>query len=126
MTRGHSHVAGGSSVSCVCKVCGRRFFRRGNDISSSLSFSTPGGVEREDPRRSRTWRDWIIVMTNHCDQHIPPMPAAVARDLEMESRRRSDENLRLSRVRKIEESHVEGEGTHTIEEWREMARWRGR
>ena len=126
MDRGHSHVAGGSSISCVCGVCGRRFFRKGNDVSSSLSFSTPGGVERKDPRRSRTWRDWVIVMTTHCDQHLPPMPATVVRDVENEGRRRTEENLRMSEARRSEESHVEGDGRHTVGEWKEMVRWRGK
>ena len=66
-----------------------------------------------------------MAMMSHCDRHLPPIPVAVVRDLEMERRRRQEENIRLSRNSRAEESHVEGEGTRTIEEWKEMARWRG-
>jgi len=122
----HEHLAGASSISCVCRECGKRFFRRGNDVAASLSFSSPGGTPVIDPRRSRTWRDWAMAMLTHCDGHLPPMPVAVSRDLARERRRRNDENIRLSRVSRSEESHVEGEGTRTLDEWKELARGMGR
>ena len=111
-------------MTCFCKVCGRRFFRDGNDVYSSLSYSTPGGIERDDPGKSRTWRDWVIVMTTHCDMHLPPMPIAVTRDLEKENERRSGENFRLMKISQSEVDHVEGDGRKTIAEWKEMARWK--
>jgi len=91
-----------------------------------MSFSSPGFMSRKDPSKSRTWKEWTMAMMNHCDEHLPPIPRAVIMDISKENRRRSEENARLSRTSAEDESRVEGDGLHTIEEWKEIVRWRGK
>ena len=126
MMRDHSHEhAGNSLVSCVCRICGKRFYRNGDEVSASLSFSSPGCSDREDPSKSRTWREWVISKTNHCDEHLPRVPRAVLNDVAREGRRRTEENVHLMVSKREDESRAEGDGLRTIDEWKEMARWRG-
>lgn len=73
----------------VCKNCNRTFYRDGDLMTFSTSYSTPSFNNSDlSIDNVKTYIDWLIFSSNYCDECLPPRPKEVDEDIKIENQRR--------------------------------------
>jgi len=89
-------------VACVCRVCGRRFHRRADHMSVSVSNSSSTKAAGKLVHALRTRADYVLAMGELCDEHLPDPPRSVIIDSLREAERRDADIGAYRKMRGLE------------------------
>ena len=90
----------GALVAGVCKKCYKKFYRDGDLMSFSTSYATPFVKPNLTIDNVSTYKEWLMLGGEYCDNCLPPMPEKVRKDIEKENKRRHNAIIEHMEVRK--------------------------
>lgn len=84
-----SHASVGKVIG-VCPTCGESFIRDVDSLTVSLSYARVGAPNPDaDPRKARSYPQWVASAGNYCDKCMPPIPKPVVQDMVREQQLRT-------------------------------------
>lgn len=86
----HSHPTK-PLVAGFCQNCKKIFYRDGDLMTFSTSYSTPSNSLVLSLDDVKTYRDWLMFASNFCDNCLPPRPSAVEEDILRENQRKQED-----------------------------------
>jgi len=90
-----------SLVAGFCKNCGQIFYRDGDLMIFSTSYSTPSFKTSIDLENVQNYREWLLFASDLCDNCLPPIPNVVIKDIQEENKRKSEDIAHYHKTKNI-------------------------